>query len=209
MDNDGVRIRQAAPADLDAVYAISLATGEAGGDASHLYRDGRLIGHIYSAPYLRLRPETSFVVEDGDGVAGYIVGAFDTPAFEAELERDWWPALRARYPKPEGDPAAWDADQRRAHLIHEPPRTSATITAIYPAHIHMNLLPRLQGRGAGSALLKTWLDLARRSAIKGVHLGANARNENGIRFWMSRGFEPLAPPIIPAGSPTAWFGQRL
>ncbi len=35
----------------DACYSISLATGFAGGDASHLYRDPRLMGHIYIAPY--------------------------------------------------------------------------------------------------------------------------------------------------------------
>lgn len=34
--------------DLGEVYAISLATGDSGQDASHLYRDIRLIGHIYS-----------------------------------------------------------------------------------------------------------------------------------------------------------------
>ena len=35
--------------DLEALYPISLATGHEGGDASHLYEDGRLIGLIYSA----------------------------------------------------------------------------------------------------------------------------------------------------------------
>ena len=33
--------------DLDALYAVSLATGDAGGDASALYRDPRLIGHVF------------------------------------------------------------------------------------------------------------------------------------------------------------------
>jgi hypothetical protein len=88
--------------DLDDLYAISVATGLAGGDASALYRDARMMGHIYSAPYAVLSPSTAFVAEDDDGVAGYIVGVADTAAFEERLEREWWPALRRQYDDPSG-----------------------------------------------------------------------------------------------------------
>ena len=64
--------------DLGALYAISLMTGHAGGDASHLYRDGRLMGHIYSAPYARLNPDLVHVAADRDGVVGFVAGALDT-----------------------------------------------------------------------------------------------------------------------------------
>jgi hypothetical protein len=78
-------IRPYQPDDLDALYAISLATGFEGGDASHLYDDPRLIGHIYSAPYAVLEPELALVVEDRDGVAGFVVGVTDTSAWERSL----------------------------------------------------------------------------------------------------------------------------
>ncbi|MGJ3264099.1 MAG: hypothetical protein ACFE0R_12775 [Salinarimonas sp.] len=84
-----MRIRPARPADREALLAISLATGDAGGDAAHLYRDGRLVGLIYSAPYLALAPDLALVAEDEAGVAGFAVGAADTRVFEARLERDW------------------------------------------------------------------------------------------------------------------------
>ncbi|SEI04751.1 hypothetical protein SAMN05216228_101928 [Rhizobium tibeticum] len=71
--------------DLEQIYAISLLTGDAGSDASPLHHDGKLIGHIYSAPYIELSPETAFVAEDFEGVAGYIVGVFDTVSFEERL----------------------------------------------------------------------------------------------------------------------------
>lgn len=61
--------------DLDALYHISLKTGDAGQDATALYEDPKLVGHIYSAPYAVLAPEAAFVVEDAQGAAGYIVGA--------------------------------------------------------------------------------------------------------------------------------------
>jgi hypothetical protein len=75
--------------DLDDLYAISLATGEAGGDGSHLYVYPKLIGHIYSAPYARLEPQLALVVEDEQGVAGFAMGTADTSAWEKRLEREW------------------------------------------------------------------------------------------------------------------------
>ena len=204
-----VTLRSFQPADIDSLYAISLATGDAGRDAWHLYIDGRLIGHIYSAPYAKFSPETAFVAEDEEGVGGYIVGVFDTAAFEAQLEEDWWPSLRAIYPEPTGASAVWTADQRRSFMIHHLRRTPDSLIEAYPAHLHMNLLPRLQRRGTGTALLDRWLSLARQAGVKGIHLGANVDNQGALRFWAAKGFARLAPPIAPLSETTVWFGRSL
>ena len=198
------RLRPVEPRDIDSLYAISLATGDGGGDASALYRDGRMLGRIYSAPYAQLSPQTAFVAEDEDGVGGYIVGALDTAAFQQRLEQEWWPALREIYADPVGDAAEWDADQRRCFMIHHPSSTPEAVVSVYPAHIHMNLLPRLQGRGVGTALLEMWIDKAREQGVTGIHLGANAKNAGGIAFWTRSGFQPVAE----IGR-TAWFGMGL
>ncbi|WP_315742740.1 MULTISPECIES: hypothetical protein [unclassified Bradyrhizobium] len=105
--------------DLDALYRISLATGLAGQDASQLYADPRLMGHIYSAHYAVLEPRLALVVEDPDGVAGFAVGTADTIEWEDRLETLWWPALRKQYAFPvEEDPARWSHDQQRIVMIH-------------------------------------------------------------------------------------------
>src|SRR5215469_4002551 len=95
--------------DLEALYDICLKTGEAGQDATALYRDGRRLGHIYAAPYGVLEPESCFVVEDKEGVGGYIVGTRNTFAFEKRMEAEWWPALRTQIAEGGDDDAA---DQR-------------------------------------------------------------------------------------------------
>jgi len=204
-----INLRSVRPDDLDQLYVISLVTGDAGKDATALHRDGRMIGHIYSVPYAVLSPRTVFVAEDGEGVCGYIAGVFDTVAFEERLEREWWPELRERYPEPTGDPSAWNADQQRSYAIHHPKRVPAFLTGAFPAHIHMNLLPRTQGRGIGSALLDKWLSNARDNEVKGVHLGASAGNHSGIRFWASRGFTQVELPPGLTSPSTVWFGQYL
>jgi ribosomal protein S18 acetylase RimI-like enzyme len=192
--------------DLEALYATALATGASGEDASALHRDAKLIGHVYAAPYAILSPETAFVAEDDEGVAGYIVGVIDTRAFDDLLERDWWPALRRQYADPSGmPPSSWNADQKRSFLIHHPTRTPDAIVETFPAHIHMNLLPRLQGRGVGWDLLNLWLSKARELGADGVHLGASAENFRAIAFWQRCGFRRL----IVRGETSIWFGLRI
>lgn len=180
-----VQIRPFAPGDLDALYHICLATGDAGKDASALHSDGQLVGHIYAAPYGVLEPEHVLVAEDEEGVAGYVVGTHDTRAFEQRLEREWYPPLRERYRTATG---LTEADQARVRLIMSPDTAPEALVVQYPAHIHMNLLPRLRGQKVGTRLLQRWADAARDAGVPGIHLGASAQNPGGIAFWSAVGF---------------------
>lgn len=199
-------IRPFAAADLDSLYAICLATGDSGQDATPLHSDGKLIGHIYAAPYALLAPELAFVVEDDAGVAGYVVGTTDTPAFDAQLERDWWPALRRQYADPSDiAPEARTADQKRIFAIHHPATTPGEIVGPFPAHMHMNLLPRLQGQGFGTGLFRTWFARAADLGATGVHVGVSPTNPRGMAFWQAMGF--VRRPV--AGSNAIWLGQKI
>jgi len=193
--------------DLDDLYRISLATGAAGDDASHLYADPRLMGHIYSAPYARLEPQLAIVVEDQEGVAGFAVGAIDTAAWEERLEREWWPTLRQQYVMPpETNASAWTPDQRRIVMIHHPARTPRAVALEFPAHLHLNLLPRLQGHGVGRELFNAWLALAGKCAARALHVPINRMNLRAIRFWGRMGFADLALDGLPEGR-TVWKGR--
>jgi GNAT superfamily N-acetyltransferase len=202
-----IKLRQFRSGDLNALYAISLATGHEGGDASHLYEDARLMGHIYSAPYALLEPGLVLVVVDGDEVTGFAAGAIDTLLWEDVLERNWWPALRRRYPDPEETSlASWTADQRRASAIHHPKRAPRDVVDAYPAHLHLNLLPGAQGRGVGLMLLKAWLELASQRGATAVHVGVNRANLRALRFWSQNSFKDLNPKGRMGGR-TVWMGR--
>ena len=188
--------------DLGALYDICLRTGDSGADASPLHNDPKLLGHFYAAPYGVLEPENVFVAEDEQGVAGYIVGTFDTRAFEARLEREWWPDLRRHYANvPEA--TLTEADRMRVTAIHETALNPEEIVARYPAHIHMNLLPRLRGQRVGTRLLQMWIAQAQAAGVSGIHLGASPSNAGGIAFWTRSGFVPLRT------QGAVWFGMEL
>jgi GNAT superfamily N-acetyltransferase len=204
-----VEIRPAEGRDRDAAYGISLQTGDAGGDATLLFRDPELMGHIYVGPYLAMPLTIGFVAEDTDGLIGYVVGVSDTMAFERETERRWWPPLRRRYPEPDVDRDDWTPDQRRIWSIHHPEKTPADIVRSYPAHVHMNLLPRAQRKGIGSRLLDAWIEAALRQGVGAVHARVSAANTGGLAFWRSRGFEPVREDPEIGSKGTVWCGRRL
>jgi GNAT superfamily N-acetyltransferase len=193
--------------DIAALYAISLATGFEGRDASHLYSDPKLMGHIYAAPYAILEPQLALVVQDTDGVAGFAVGTLDTSAWEDRLEKEWWPNLRRNYVDPlEAARDSWSPDQRRASMIHHPARTTAEVFGKFPAHLHMNLLPRLQRRGLGLKLFEYWQRIAAAQGAKGIHVGVNRANQHAVQFWAKVGFAPLIIEGLEHGR-TLWMGR--
>jgi ribosomal protein S18 acetylase RimI-like enzyme len=201
-------IRGYEPRDQPRLYEICLRTGDAGHDATGQYADPELIGHAFVGPYLALAPELAFVLDLGDGVpVGYALGALDTDAFTAACERSWWPALRRRYPDP-ADPRT--PDERIAALIHHPPVWPAEITARYPSHLHIDLLPEAQGRGHGRALMARLLRALAEAGSPGVHLGVARTNQRAIGFYRRLGFVELGGdsggltmglPLETAGSP--------
>lgn len=180
-----VEVRPYRPDDLPALYEICLKTGDNGADGTHLYVDHRIIGEIFAAPYALLEPEHAFVAQDEAGIAGYILGAADTRAFEARLEAEWWPALRARYADTADVPAsARSREEWDAYYIHHPPPNPQAVVDLASAHLHIDLLPRLQGRGVGKRLMDTWL-----AAIGGrAHLGCQAPNLRAQGFYERYGW---------------------
>ena len=204
-----VGIRGYRPDDRDALYAVVLATGDRGGDAAALYRDPRLLGHVYAGPYAALHPELVLVAEDAEGVAGYVLGAVDSRSFEIRQEAEWWPPLRAAYTDPSDTPPdRRTPDQQRCHRIHHPLRMPDVVLQDYPSHLHINLLPRLQGRGVGRRLIERWLRLAATAGSIGVHLGVNAANLRAMGFYRSLGFSAVSA-TVPAAPHAVWLGRRL
>jgi ribosomal protein S18 acetylase RimI-like enzyme len=198
-------VRGYRPEDLGDLYRICLQTGDSGSDATALYRDPDLLGHIFAAPYGVLEPALAFVAEDQAGVGGYCLGALDTRAFERRLEAQWWPSLRLRYGEP--DPAGrdrWTPDEQAAYAIHHPWLIDEELLASYPSHLHIDLLPRLQGGGIGRRLMAAQLAALRERGSTGVQWHVHAENRRGVGFFRHLGFTELH-----ADSMRHIFGTKL
>ena len=212
MNRTAAHIRPYRPGDLDALYQICLLTGDNGQDATSLFADPMLLGHFFAAPYGLFAPSLAFVLEDAQGVGGYILGALDTRAFEEQLESNWWPRLRTRYPDPAaGVPAEqWTPDQHMAHMIHHPWRIPDELAARYPSHLHIDVLPRLQAGGYGRQMTNTLTAALRDRGSRGVHLHVPRGNQRAAGFYRHLGFTelPAAAAELPAPS-LRLFGMDL
>jgi ribosomal protein S18 acetylase RimI-like enzyme len=186
------RIRGYQRADLEELYRICLLTADNGDDATTLFRDPKLPGHVWLGPYLAFESSLAFVAEDAGGVAGYVVAALDSPAFEDRLEREWWPPLRARYPDPAHDSAEVVSAIERITLndLHRP-GGAGELADCFPSHLHIDLLPRIQGRGIGRQLMAAAMSHLRERGSRGLHLMAGRDNERAAGFYRHLGFREL------------------
>jgi ribosomal protein S18 acetylase RimI-like enzyme len=198
-------LRPYRPGDEDALMRVCLETGWRGVDATAVYtREPRLLSEIYLLPYLALEPELATVVAvPGQPPLGYVLGALDTAAFEAAADETWWPPLRERYPLdafPDTAPEAY-----LVRRIHEPDSTPPDLLAEFPSHLHIDLLPEVQGQGYGRRLLERLFDQLAAAGSPGVHLGTSTRNTRAIAFYNAMGFDEW--PTDESGTVT--FVRRL
>jgi len=180
-----VVVRGFHPSDLPAMYEVCLRTGDSGRDATHLYQDPHLLGHVYCGPYPVADPGLAFVAVDELGVAGYVVATADARSFSVWRRSVWYPRLRETYPRGSRPPGP-EAD--RIAEIWSDSDPDGEVLADYPAELHIDLLPRLQGRGLGRALTeRVWSALRSRGA-GGVHLGVGSGNGSARSFYLAMGY---------------------
>jgi ribosomal protein S18 acetylase RimI-like enzyme len=187
-------IRPACLSDIPYLYEICLKTGDSGKDASALYSDTWLIGQYYAAPYLFHDPSLCFIAEMNRVPKGYIISTADTLAFNIWLDAVWLPLLRERYPLTLLEGGNLSTNERGViSAIHErhAERPAAPWFEQYPAHLHIDLLPDLQGKGCGRALVETLLNKHKSRGCRGIHLGVDGRNTGAISFYRKMGFVEL------------------
>jgi ribosomal protein S18 acetylase RimI-like enzyme len=180
-------IRAATPDDLPGAYKVCLQTGDSGRDATALYRDPELLGHVYVGPYVVGAPDLAKVVVDAGEIVGYLLAAEDTRRFERWAELHWWPPLRSRYPITDGD----SPDDELIRMIHEPPLAPENVVIDYPAQLHIDLLASLRGAGLGRNLIDGLIVTLRQRGAPGVHLEVGSDNRIAIDFYAHLGFKEL------------------
>jgi len=197
------RIRLFRRGDEAALGEICVRTAAAGQDAAGQLSDDEIWPAIFAWPYAHRHPDIAFVVETDDArVAGYVVGAPDTDAFETWFAQRWWPRYARRWPRPA------DRDTLEADILSLAYERGGSANrwqaAGYPAHLHIDLLPELQGQGWGRRLIGAFVERLRGRGVPGVHLVADAANTGAAWFYPRVGFHPL-----PAEEGSRAFGMRL
>ena len=196
-----IEIRNFRESDLESIYQICLLTGYSGKDASGLYKDPKLLGHYYAAPYALLEPELTFVLNLDGQPSGYILGAYDSEKFYEKCEERWFPSFREKYKMPDITDKSPDAHIIR--LIHKGNKPRPEM-ANYPSHLHINLLPITQGRGLGRKMMDTFIAKLKEMNSPALHLEVGKKNKGAIAFYSKIGFH-----IIKEFEYSIAFGMKL
>jgi ribosomal protein S18 acetylase RimI-like enzyme len=185
-------IRPAQPGDEPGAYAVCLQTGNNGEDGTPFYRDDPdALGRVFVGPYLALEPALSLILEDEAGICGYALAALDSRQFYARYDAQWRPGLCERFPAPLGEPSTWTRVEQVHHTYHCPDFYCPEPYDWYPSHLHIDLLPRAQGRGYGRRMIERTMDALARRGSAGAHLGVSERNDRAFRFYQHLGLREL------------------
>ncbi len=182
-------IRSYKSADTSAVYEICLKTGNSGQDATHLFSDPLVLGHIYVGPYMEFEPQSVFILEDDQGLCGYIMGVLDSQTYYQWMHSEWLPKIRVDYKKPTGNPDTWDETEKITNLLFHP--VSQRLLPAFPSHLHIDLLSRAQGKGQGKLMMDRFIDYLRYNKIPGVHLELSSKNDRAFNFYRKYGMQEL------------------
>lgn len=209
MSTGPASLRLARPEDRAGAYWVCLKTGDHGADGERYYReDPDALGRVYVGPYLEFEPGFSLVLEDGQGVAGYALGALDSRNFFDRYVREWLPDLQRRFPEPTGDASGWTRVEQVHYLYHHPDLYCPEPYEVYPSHLHIDLLPRVQGAGWGRRLIEALVGRLRDAGSVGVHLGMSASNVRAYGFYRRLGFQDLAE-VGEGADASRYLGMRL
>jgi ribosomal protein S18 acetylase RimI-like enzyme len=171
---------------------VCFETGLMGDPMLDQFGDRDTFAHLFCDWYLMNRPDTCWVVDDGDGeVVGYLIASPDRPDESAHQRQVLTRHLLGRgvilRPSTMGFfvRAVTDLTTDRGAL------TSPVDPEEYPAEMHINLLPDLRGHRLGSQLMDALMDALRIRSVPGVQLSAFGENLDAIAFFESQGFEAV------------------
>lgn len=200
-----LRIRDFRPGDEAAAYHVCLKTGDHGNDGEPFFKeDPDALGRIYVGPYLRFAPELALMLEDDDGVCGYTMGVVDSKEFFQRYESEWRPEMTSQFAEPSGDRSTWSRVEEVHYEYHHPDYFCPEPYAEYPAHLHIDLMARAQGKGFGRKLMHELLTRLRATGVAGVHLGMSINNDRAFGFYQKLGFHELT-----RDTNTIYMGMRF
>lgn len=194
-------IRPYEPRDRAQVRHICYVTGYMGDAIDWQWRDSESFADLFTSYYTDAEPESALVAELDGVVAGYLLGCVDS-------RRAWNPAkIFARHVvhrgiafKPGTAGFVWRSfgdivvDGLSRRLPPMPVHDER-----WPAHLHIDMLYAIRGRGVGAALMRRWLDKLRQMDVAGCHLETWGENEGAITFFEAMGFEKWGKPALSPG----------
>lgn len=178
------------PHDREAVRQICCETADCGEPMDRWFPDREIFADLLMRYYTDWEPSSLWVAVAEGRVVGYLAACHNTTRYRRLMAFWIVPStvlkalLRGLLWHPKVRALLWANCRIGFHRQRIPLKK-------YPAHLHVNLRRSYRGLHIGELLVEQWLHHARETGIRGVHVGVNADNANGCRFFEAMGFQPL------------------
>ncbi len=181
--------------DRAALLEIGAATAFFGAPIEAYLEDRRAFQDAFYAYYTDYEPEHTWVActtSNQEKVIGFLTGCTD-PGRYGQVTRMkilpgvFWNLIRGKY---RTGPKTWAYIRALVSggIRHEFPSADE---ALYPTHLHINLLPDYRGQGLGRQLIEHYLNQLRSLNLPGVHLHTTNLNRAACHLYEKTGFNLL------------------
>lgn len=190
------------------MYDICLKTCDDGMDGTEVFPEyPDIIGDRILGGFITLSPEMCFVVEDEDGVMGYIVAALDGTSFRQKQKMSWVPAMCEKYPKPQKMEELTPAEEVMLGFHTDTDNTPPSIYTSFPSIIRLDILPRrMEDLALSKRLLAMCFSALKTNGSNGVHVELNIGDKYMMEHYRLLGFIQIPNA---ASDDTLYFGRLL
>ncbi len=189
-------IRPYRSSDREMVFCIAADTAFFGEPVEAFLDDRRLFCEAFYAYYTDLEPQHGFVActgrDEREQVVGFLMGSVDTARRDGFLVWKILPgivrkAITGHYRLGK---RTWRyaIEQLKAALRGSNPHANL---ALYPAHMHINLMEAWRGHGLGRQLIERYRKHLSGLRVEGVHLHTTNLNRAACRLYEHAGFHLL------------------
>ncbi len=188
-----VRVRPYSSGDRAGVRAIVLATADRGRPGGWLFPHPEVTADLLTRYYTDFEPDSSWVAESEGTLVGYTSGSVHPERHRRIMRRQvipravLWSLLRGAL----WHRRSWQWAGAVALTALRYGRPPAIPEELYPAHIHVNVLPSARGHSVGKALADRFLTHAAEAGCAGVYAKVHGDNRPARRFFSQLGFSPL------------------
>jgi ribosomal protein S18 acetylase RimI-like enzyme len=178
--------------DREALLTIGSETAFFGAPIEAFMEDRRVFEDAFFSYYTDYEPEHAWVACDDSRVIGFLTGCTDTKKHDRVFQRQilpavFWKWLRGKYHSGRKT-MRFALALAKAELQRE---VSNVDLSVYPAHLHINLLPAWRGKGLGRGLMECYLQQLQEGGVIGVHLTTTSYNEAACKLYEAIGFRLL------------------
>ena len=204
--NEHVTIRRARKEDAPRLREISCLTGNDGNPIAQ--ERCRFFADLWMSPYLKYFFDYIWVAEENGIVMGYLTGAPVTRTPKSYEFQLFLKTLIGRY--------GWANDQlkfmkrflgwAKSPIDFFSDSLKETLENEYPAHLHVNLLPEMRGKGVGARLMQEFFAQLTRKNCKCVHLLCG---KNPVPFYTKNGLMILEQVLVAETHAVFCLGKKL